>query len=68
MKLYIEVKASDKLPDKDGDYFTDLGELMYDAKRRRWFDLSDSYPVKWWLESIGAESIIKIINPCKPTN
>ena len=52
MKLYREVKASERLPDENGDYFTNMGELMYDADRKEWFDLSDTFPVKWWLEPI----------------
>ena len=52
MKLYREVKASGRLPDKDGDYFTNWGSLMWDAKDKTWFDLTINYTADYWLEPI----------------
>ena len=53
MKLYREVKASERLPTIDGwAYFTDLGELNYDSDRNIWYDIIRSYKILWWIESI----------------
>jgi hypothetical protein len=70
MKLYREIKVSERLPDK-GEYMTNSGWLEFDVMHNQWGFLSGlsgewEYvnDVSWWLEliDITEEDIEAIIH------
>lgn len=51
---YIKVSVSDRLPDNDGDYSTDQGELSFKVKTKDWYYAGWRYnhKVDFWLDEV----------------
>ena len=68
MELYREVKCSDRLPKKDGLYWTNLGRTYFQLERPGSkigsdgeFDVDDGHVVTFWLEELPQEEILNLL-------
>ncbi len=55
-RFYIEIRTSEELPEREGQYFTDLGEAVFNIKDEGW-DGTD-YTVNWWLKELPFEDLM----------
>lgn len=51
---YNKVSVSARLPDNDGDYFTDQGNLSFKVKTKDWYyaEWRHNHKVEFWLQEV----------------